>query len=285
MTKADRAVSMDNVTELLDDNAVRVASSAAQAAGVVVRELADLDDLNRVYRLYNEIWRPDPTNPPVTTELLRAMTKAGNYVSGAFDGDRLVGACVGFFGTPPGVRLHSHVAGVSPAAMGRSVGYALKLHQRAWAISRGLTAIEWTFDPLVSRNAYFNLTKLGAVVAEYLPNFYGGMRDGINGDDESDRLLVQWNLHATRVTYGDRSAVVALGRSATGLPVVGTVDGPELVVAAPPDIESLRRTDPAGAREWRVAVREVLGTLLAEGAWVTGFDRSGWYRVTRKDSR
>ncbi|MEV4313096.1 GNAT family N-acetyltransferase [Actinocrispum sp. NPDC049592] len=276
---------MVGVTDLIEDNATHLAETAALAAGVVVRELTELPDLDAVYHLYNEIWQPDPTNPPVTTELLRAMTKAGNYVSGAFDGDRLVGACVAFFGSPPDVRLHSHVAGVHASAMGRSVGYALKLHQRAWAISRGLSAVEWTFDPLVSRNAYFNLSKLGARPVEYLPDFYGGMRDQINRGEESDRLLVRWDLRSGPAAGPDLPAVIALDRSPEGRPVLGTVDGPDLLVAAPRDIEALRSSDPAGARQWRLAIREVLGTLLTEGARITGFDRSGWYRVTRKDGR
>jgi predicted GNAT superfamily acetyltransferase len=276
--------------KLIEDNAVRLADAAAQAAGVRVRELADLDQLNAVYRLFNAIWRPDPSNPPVTTELLRALTKAGNYVAGAFEGHQLVGACVGFFGAPSSTTMHSHVAGVSAAVMGRSVGFALKLHQRAWAISRGLSSIAWTFDPLVSRNAYFNLRKLGAVPTEYLPNFYGGMDDAINGGDESDRLLVCWDLDSPPLNgfplrHHTSEAVVALDRSDTGLPVLGTMDGPNLLVAVPRDIESLRTTDPLAARQWRTAVREVLGTLLAEGAYVTGYDRAGWYLVSRKDDR
>jgi predicted GNAT superfamily acetyltransferase len=172
--------------------------------------------------------------------------------------------------------------------MGRSVGFALKLHQRAWAISRGLSSIAWTFDPLVSRNAYFNLTKLGATPTEYLPNFYGGMHDGINGSDESDRLLVCWDLHRptlTGVPVSPPEAVVALDRSDAGLPVLGSMDAPNLLVAVPRDIESLRTADPVAARQWRTAVREVLGTLLAEGAYVTGYDRTGWYLVSRKDKR
>ncbi|MET0233744.1 MAG: GNAT family N-acetyltransferase [Kibdelosporangium sp.] len=248
--------------------------------------MAGLAELHSVYELYNEIWRPDPTNPPITTELLRALTKAGNYVSGAFDGDILVGACVGFFGTPSHTMMHSHVAGVSAAAMGRSVGFALKLHQRAWAISRGLSSIAWTFDPLVSRNAYFNLAKLGATPTEYLPNFYGGMHDAINGSDESDRLLVRWDLRELKMggSQNRGDAVVALDRSAAGLPVLGSLDASNLVVAVPRDIEALRTADPDGARQWRAAAREVLGALLAEGARVTGYDRAGWYLVTRKDT-
>nr|WP_042188820.1 hypothetical protein [Kibdelosporangium sp. MJ126-NF4]CEL18479.1 hypothetical protein [Kibdelosporangium sp. MJ126-NF4]CTQ97963.1 hypothetical protein [Kibdelosporangium sp. MJ126-NF4] len=261
--------------------------AAATAAGVAVRELTEIADLDSVCRLYTDIWRPAPSNPPATTELLRAMTKAGNYVTGAFDGDTLVGACFGFLGMTGGnVVLHSHVAGVTAGLTHRGVGFAMKLHQRSWALSRGVHEIHWTFDPLVSRNAYFNITKLGAEPVEYLPNFYGGMLDGINGDDESDRLLASWHLQAPlMVTDTPGSAVIALDRSEVdGGPVVGTVDGPELLVAVPRDIASLRAADPVTAGRWRIAMRDVLGALLAEGARVTGFDRSGWYRVTRKAS-
>ena len=88
---------------------------------------------------------------------------------------------------------------MAPGLTGRHVGFALKLHQRAWALLRGVSEIAWTFDPLVSRNAYFNLVKLGAQPAEYLPNFYGTMLDTINGDDDSDRLLVRWRLRSPHV--------------------------------------------------------------------------------------
>ena len=223
MTNAAEVASMRDVTDPLArpdrpvngmpaagvDAAVAAADAAARAAGVRIRELTELDELGDVYRLYDAIWRPDPKNPPVTTELLRALTKAGNYVAGAYDGSELVGACVGFFGAPAGRELHSHIAGVSRAALGRSVGFALKLHQRAWALRHGVATIAWTFDPLVSRNAYFNLAKLAATPAEYLPNFYGGMHDGINGGDETDRLLVRWDLESPSVRAASAGAVQA----------------------------------------------------------------------------
>jgi predicted GNAT superfamily acetyltransferase len=282
---------MTNVTDLIEEAATRDAVAAARASGVVVRDLTELADLAAVYRLYDEIWRPDPTNPPVTTELLRALTKAGNYVSGAYDGTRLVGACVGFFGAPAGSTLHSHIAGVS--ATGRSIGFALKLHQRAWALRRGLESISWTFDPLVGRNAYFNLVKLAARAVDYLPNFYGGMHDSINGGDESDRLLVHWDLAGPDVQAAaagtprvcvPTDAVVALDRAPDGRPALGSLDAPVLKVAVPGDIELLRRHDPRVAGQWRTAVREVLGTLLAHGARIDGYNRAGWYAVSRKDS-
>ncbi|MCD4523961.1 GNAT family N-acetyltransferase [Nocardioides sp. cx-173] len=272
------------------DLAVQAADAAALTAGVSVRDVVDLAELGEVVGLFATIWGRD-ANPPVTLELLRAFTKAGNYVGGAFEDGRLVGACVGFFHAPAEDALHSHIAGVSSAATGRSVGFALKLHQRSWALLRGVSEIAWTFDPLVSRNAHFNLVKLGALPVEYLPNFYGAMPDRLNGADDSDRLLVRWPLRATVVQAaatgdGPRAAVgpdavVALGVGPDGLPVRGRLDAATSLVAVPADVEALRRTDPRAAQEWRRAVRDVLTELAADGARITGFDRTGGYVVRR----
>jgi predicted GNAT superfamily acetyltransferase len=103
-------------------------------------------------------------------------------------------AVCGFFGNPAKGGLHSHVAGVAHAGHGRGIGFALKLHQRAWALHQGVDHISWTFDPLVRRNAYFNMTKLAARPARYLTNFYGPMGDVINGSGDTDRLMVDWDL-------------------------------------------------------------------------------------------
>jgi len=243
-----------------------------------VRTVSALADLAAIDRLLGAIWSAEPGQGLLGTELLRALAKSGNYVAAAYDGDTLAGACVGFFGPPAQQELHSHVAGVAPAAMGRAVGHALKQHQRSWALERGATRISWTFDPLVARNAYFNLTKLGAVPVEYLPDFYGVMHDRINGDQESDRLLVHWDLlHPAPPQPGLDGAVVALGRS--GEP--GSLNGEKLLVAVPEDVETLRRQDPDAARRWRIAVRDTLTALLAGGARFAGFDRAGWYVLRR----
>ena len=253
-----------------------------------IRELSGTAELDGAYQLFDSIWRPEPGNQPVTADLLRAMSKAGTYIAGAFAGERLVGACVGFCGPPRDLVMHSHIAGVAPGS--RGAGYALKQHQRTWALQRGVTAIVWTFDPHVARNAYFNLAKLGADPVEYLPNFYGSMNDAINGSDETDRLLVRWDLTAPHVGTGTPrladagGAVTGLGRSPDGLPLVQDCAGDAGLVAVPQDIETLRTTDPGAAKAWRLAVRDVLAPLMASGARVTGFDRSGWYVVRRSAS-
>ncbi|MEW1722920.1 GNAT family N-acetyltransferase [Streptomyces sp. NPDC093109] len=271
------------------------ADTAVRAAGVTLRELVRHDELEAVSRLYDTIWQPAPGRPLMTTELLRALAKSGNYVTGAYDGDELVGASVAFFGAPRDGCLYSHIAGVSDRMRGRHVGHALKLHQRAWALLHGTSTIVWTFDPLVRRNAYFNLVKLAASPAEYLPDFYGGMHDTINGGDDSDRLLVRWDLTAPRVVAASAGhgplldaaaeraagAAVALDISDAGRPVSGVRNAETLLVSVPGDIETLRTQDPQTAKDWRQALREVLGGLLDDGARVTGFDRAGWYLLTR----
>jgi predicted GNAT superfamily acetyltransferase len=132
------------------------AALAARSAGVAVRDLASLAELEAMIALFDEIWEPDSENSSVRLDLLRALTKAGNYASGAYDvaSGALLGACVGFFGPPSHAELHSHIAGVVPAGLGRSVGFALKVHQRAWCLRRGVRVIAWTYDPLIRRNAY-----------------------------------------------------------------------------------------------------------------------------------
>ena len=51
-----------------------------------------------------------------------------------------------------------------PEARGTGIGRAIKLHQREWAAANGIATIVWTFDPLVRRNAWFNIAVLGADV-------------------------------------------------------------------------------------------------------------------------
>ncbi|MFI9550060.1 GNAT family N-acetyltransferase [Nonomuraea endophytica] len=260
-------------------------------SGLAVRDLHDLKDLQDVAAMFNRIWRPPPGIDAVSLEWLRALSHAGNYVAGAYAGERIVGASVGFLSAPAGQALHSHITG---ADKGHGIGFALKLHQREWALARGLDRITWTFDPLVRRNAHFNVAKLGARPEEYLPSFYGVMTDAINGGgDDSDRVLTTWRLAEPGVVAAvgrqpyrmeiRPGAAVGLGE-ADGRPVPGRTDAATVLVAVPEDIEGLRRGDPAAARSWRLAVREVLGGLLAEGGRVTGFHRRCFYVVERGGS-
>lgn len=288
MSGTDLPVNAGPDAPLSYGEAVRRAEQAAAVAGVEVRSVHARDELETLSGIFTEVWGAD--SPPVHKNLLRALTKAGNYVSGAYADGNLVGGCVGFFSAPRDRMLHSHLAGVRTHQHRRGIGYALKCHQRGWALGHGVQTASWTFDPLVARNARFNLTKLGAIAREYLPNFYGSMNDGINGASESDRLLVTWDL-ASSLQDAPQSRPLAVVTSVAVAQVltVGEDGLPEhhdppadiglVGVGVPADVEALRREDPATAQKWRTAVHAVLGGLLSEGWEVCGFDARGWYVV------
>jgi predicted GNAT superfamily acetyltransferase len=269
---------------------------------MIVQTLDRMEEITAAAELFARTW---PRQPPATAGLLRALEHAGGYVAGVYVDGAMVGAAAAFLASHPTPGLHSHVAAVDPALRGQGIGHALKLHQRAWAAERGLQSVTWTFDPLVRRNAWFNIGKLGAGVAEYLVDFYGRMDDGVNDGDESDRMLAVWPVHE-RTGVHDRTGLhdrregvegaVAVLEEVGGRPVVHDVvndvvrdtsdggDGGEadaVTVATPPDVESLRHADPGLARAWRTAVREAIVPRF--GAYeVTGFTRAGSYVLTRR---
>ena len=284
---------MHTVPQSAAQDAADAARAAASDAGVEIRLLTTVDEFGDVAALFQSIWASDGSQSPVNVETLRAISKAGSYVGGAYEGDDLVGACFGFFAAPGRRALHSHIAGVSERMRGRSVGFALKVHQRSWAIDQELDEISWTFDPLISRNAYFNLVKLAATPVAYHSNFYGQMTDALNGGDDTDRMLVTWYVHDPRVAAACRGTATVI--EAPGGADLLTVDadlGPArhetaarlVLVSLPRDIETLRTTDPDRATRWRLAVRDTLGTLIDQGAEVVSFDRTGTYTIDRGET-
>lgn len=257
----------------------------AAAAGLQFRELHRVEQMEQATALFTSIWQTGSDRPLIEPALLTALAHAGNYVVGVFEGTEMIAACVGFFGAPVGQVLHSHIAGVRPDQAGRGIGLALKLHQRQWALARGLSEITWTFDPLVSRNAYFNLVKLGAGVQEYLVDFYGTMYDGVNAGQPSDRMMARWplvtplpNSVTSRTGYATVLQVAADGQPARQSE---TGSAERLAIGVPSDIEALRSEDPVAAIRWRHELRRELGERLRLGWRISGFDKNGFYLLVR----
>ena len=271
------------------DDARDDAAHSASRAGVRISTAHTLGEVQAASRLWAAVWgRTD--EPPVSPELLRALTHAGNHLAIAHADGEVVGALLGFYGGDgrgPD-HLHSHILGVDARMRGRGVGAALKLQQRAWALARGIDLITWTYDPLVRANGRFNVVNLGADGAAYEPDFYGAMADAINADDATDRVLVEWDLtrprnRASAVRPLQDLAARALVARPTGEPVAGPSDGDRVVCATPADIVGLRRTDPPLARRWRLALREVLSDAFARGLRITAMTDEGAYVLTRTE--
>lgn len=251
-----------------------------------VVELHDVEDHRAAADLLARVWGRDD-EPPLGVELLVALAHSGNFVAGVERDGALVGASVGFLGHDDGPVLHSHITGVAPAAQGQGVGLALKRFQRAWARDRGLAAITWTFDPLVRRNGWFNLVRLGAVATAFVPNLYGAVEDAFNAGGETDRCWVRWDVcgragEDAGTAADPAGATVVLEEDAEGFPRSGPLEGDRRLVGVPADIVDLRAHRPDLADAWRAAVREVLGASMAEGFAAIGMTSTGSYLLERR---
>ena len=293
---------MTTLAAEFDRSAVTSARAAAAAAaarsGVVVEQAHESGGLAAIGSVVDAIWHPTAGGEPLSPLILRAFEHTGNYCAIARLDDQVVGACVGFLAVEPAGCLHSHLAGVTLAAAGRHVGFALKLDQRAWALEHGMSSVEWTFDPLVRRNAYFNCAKLGAVPTAYLTDFYGAMHDRTNVGQGSDRLVATWKLLDQRVLHaadGDHPTDLAadlLARPDTVVVLDAMGDRP--VRRHPAEVRHAHsagahprghRRDPAARPRpgpaWRYAARQALTGLLSDGWSITGMTRDGCYVLNR----
>jgi len=230
------------------------------SAAIEIRPLDAVAQVHEASRVLAEVWGGDRSGMP--PNLLQALAHSGNYAVGLYDGERMVGASVAFFAAPAARSMHSHITGVLPGLQSQGLGRLLKQHQREWALARDVGHVTWTFDPLVARNAHFNLRVLGARATEYLVDHYGPMDDGVNRGDETDRIMVSWALAAPPVPTPGAERVVAS-------------------VAVPHDIEAIRKDAPTDAADWRLRVRSEFVGLLTDGLVVGGFDDERGYLFVR----
>ena len=263
-------------------------------------EVADRPDSMAAARaVFDQVWPGEGTQ--VTSNLLRALIHAGGYCSVVIDEDaeRVVGAALGFpardASLPGGVYLHSHMAAVVEGMRDRGIGAAVKQHQRAWAIEQGIPVVSWTFDPLVRRNAHFNVNRLGVEVRAYHPDFYGVMTDAINAGDRTDRLVAWWVVDSERARLAaqgelrvpDHAVMASEARDlivicADGAPRVAEPPhaGETVLVSLPDDVVSLRRADPDLGLQWRLAVRSALTSAFDVGLRVSAVTSAGAYVLT-----
>jgi predicted GNAT superfamily acetyltransferase len=258
------------------------AHDAAAAAGVSLRPMTSLEDAGNVIDVMVATWGSEEQ---LNRDFVRALQGSGNVPYGAFDGDELVGYVLGWLGVDPedGLHVHSHMLAVLPGRRHAGVGRALKLAQRAQALDAGVRAVRWTFDPLVARNAYFNLVKLGAVADRFHRHYYGDMEDAINRGERSDRLEARWDVSSP--LPGPRElvegAMVVLGREgpdeAPSPTEVRLPDRGPALVWIPSDYPTLRERDPALAARWRDSAADAIEACLAAEMVAVLFLRPGAY--------
>ncbi|MFN7924636.1 MAG: acetyltransferase [Bryobacteraceae bacterium] len=159
-----------------------------------------VEEYREAVRLQKEIWGFSEEDA-LPVRLFVVASKIGGQIFGAFDGARIVGFCVALPGIKPGGGnfLHSNMLGVEAPYRDKGVGRLLKLAQRNDALARGIDLMEWTFDPLEIKNAYFNMERLGAVVKRYVLNQYGVTSSALHAGLPTDRCVAEWFMDSGRV--------------------------------------------------------------------------------------
>jgi predicted GNAT superfamily acetyltransferase len=288
---------------------------------IEIRPLTTHDTIAQVEAVQQAAWGiGDKETMP--THFLHALQHNGAVLLGAFAGERLIGFTFGTLGmiekgdridevAAARLKLYSVATGVHPDYQGQHVGHRLKLAQRDFALRVGVRLITWTYDPLESRNAYFNIGKLGAICNRYLLNFHGEL-GGLNAGLPTDRFEVEWwvtsNRVQSRVSQQRRSlsfeALLGGGAllvneatfNSDGLPVPppNFVSHPSnlLLMEIPTNFQQIKQADPALARHWRDHSRSLFQELFRSQFIVTDFashqdaagHRRSFYLLTYRDS-
>lgn len=241
---------------------------------IAVLPLTSQEHFREAVRLQKEIWAFDDIEL-LPVRLFVVATKVGGQVFGAFDGDRMAGFALAIPGIKHGFGsyLHSHMMGVAAPYRNRGVGKMLKSAQRDDALARGIELMEWTFDPLEIKNAFFNLERLGAVVRRYVFNQYGTTTSALHGGLPTDRCVAEWWLRSERVER-------ALAGQA--------VDHCSAVerISVPNEIAELRTREPGRAKQIQGIVGRQFGNAFDRALAVIGFERgpqTGDYLLGRWD--
>lgn len=253
-----------------------------RANDVTIRPIVSDEECQACVRLQHQIWGEDFSDS-VPVSILRIAQRLGGVTAGAFDEqDRLLGFVFGMTGLIDGRLAHwSDMLAVSPAARDRGIGRRLKLHQRDALRALDIHTMYWTFDPLVARNAFLNLVRLGAHPTEYVENFYGKTGSPLHDRIGTDRFIVEWDLSSEGATPTEITPVNAEGNEHPYVvnPARGTEpprlldlpDDAEVRVEIPPDIAMLMERDVDAARAWRETTRRAFTHYLHRGYHVAGF--------------
>jgi predicted GNAT superfamily acetyltransferase len=267
-----------------------------------IKIVENMDEMHQVEELQRMVWNETETDI-VPAHLINSAAHNGGLLIGAYVDQEMVGFVFGFPGvypTPDGPRLkhYSSMLGVRDDFRAKGLGFALKRAQ--WQIVRhqGIDRITWTYDPLLSRNAWLNITRLGAVCNTYLRNFYGKMDDDLNRGLPSDRFEVDWWVNSQRVNLrlsrGRRKHLDLIHYLKGGIPIINPAEInpagfalpvphvdfkpgqelPILLVEIPTDFQFLKASDLNLAMHWRMHSRSIFEELFKSGYLVTDFVRT-----------
>ncbi len=230
-------------------------------SAITIRSIHELHDLREAVRLQKAIWGFDDIDL-LPVRLFVVATKIGGQTMAAFDGEKMVGFLISIPGLKKdgSVYLHSHMMGVAADFRNAGVGKALKLAQRTDALSSNVKIVEWTFDPLQIKNAFFNIERLGAVVGRYVLNQYGITSSALQSGLPTDRCIAEWHLDSLRVTS------ILEGKPYQMPAVVAKI-------SVPTNVDSILKNQPERGPALQSDISAQFLKHLGNGLVVTGFER------------
>jgi chorismate synthase len=246
---------------------------------IVIRDIETLDEMHEVEQLQREIWGVEDLEiyPALA---LKPQKEVGATLIGAFTEGRMIGFVFGFPGILNGETIiHSDMLGISPAFRSNNLGYLLKHAQRDAALALGVKRITWTFDPLQSRNAHFNFSKLGVIADRYYVDYYGVTSSFLHRYG-TDRLWVTWLLENEGVKpqppdIGALPHLVRVGENLEPILNQEPITASEVVIEIPRELTEHHKL-------WRIATRDAFTGALEQGFIVRGFYNGRYLLTTDK---
>jgi predicted GNAT superfamily acetyltransferase len=233
---------------------------------IEIRPLITVEQFRRCVELQVSVWGFDELDV-MPLRFFVVASRIGGQVFGAFTPKKEM---VGFLCALSGMKgempyIHSHMLAVVPEFRNQGVARGLKLAQREDALQRGFRLVEWTFDPMELKNAYFNIEKLGAIVQHYSPNHYGISSSRLQAGLPTDRLIAEWWVMSSRVK-GILGEIEAR-KSDAELP------GNQRRVEVPSDMTEWKSGDAPRAMRIQLELRQRFLDYFQENYSVTGFER------------
>ncbi len=236
----------------------------------MIREVETIEEMTECITLQRQVFAsPDLEISPVRHLIVARY--AGGFTLGAYLGERLVGFVLSlpmFVERSSEKAFYSHMTAVESGLQSLGIGAKLKWAQRERALADGAKYIKWTYQPVLARNAFFNIERLGACINAYLPNFYGTdaeasaeQKTAQEGVD-SDRLFADWYLDSPKVTALSKGEKF----TETG-EIIKTIE-------IPPDWNALVVKDTKKAIAEQKRIKHEFQTAFAEGLIIRGFERS-----------
>lgn len=243
---------------------------------VEIRQLAAHHEFAAAVRLQKQIWGFEDIEL-LPLRLFVVASKIGGQALGAFDQGEMVAFCLCIPGLKPGGKsyLHSHMLGVLHEYRNLGLGRELKLAQREYGMAQGIDLIEWTFDPLEIKNAFFNIERLGAIARRYVRNQYGTTSSHLHGGLPTDRLVAEWWVKSRR------AQAVCAGEMRESSEIQARIS-----VSA--EIAQLRKDNPERAREIQASVGDQFESQFRAGLAVIGFEKqpgAGTYLLGEWESK